>query len=332
MNLLKYKRTIVGILLLAGLLILSFLYPMYGPKDFGKMTFIYDGNGKLIGVPPLPPSFEHPFGIDRNGQDILLMMISGAKYTLIMAFGITLLRVFFGGMIGIILSLWARRILPAVKDFLLVFQLVPSIVLTLPLIAQSISKQDFIYQFLLYQMMILVIVGIPAIITVTTDIIEKLKGETFIQSSYLMGAGHFHVLKTQLKPFLKSYGLIIGLQHFINSLGLMMFLGAFRIYIGGFSTEEVRGLEIPNSYTKEWAGLIGQNFGEFTRAPWIVLAPLFSYFFIILIINMIKKELETGMDPNMAGSSLKRKTTKQKKIEVKNRPSGSDFSLQRHHT
>ncbi|WP_066310081.1 ABC transporter permease [Bacillus sp. FJAT-29814] len=332
MNLLKYKRTIVGVTILAALLILSFLYPVSGPKDYSKVMFIYNDEGTLIARAPFPPSLDHPFGVDRNGQDILLMMISGAKYTLIMAFGVTLLRVILGGIIGIVLSLRLRRILPAVKDFLLVFQLVPPIVLILPLVSLSMTNQDFIYSFLLYQMILLVIVGIPAVMTVTTDIIEKLKGETFIQSSYLMGAGHFHVLKTQLKPFIKSYGLLIGLQHFINSLGLMMFLGAFRVYIGGYSMEKVLGLDVPNSYTKEWAGLIGQNFGEFTRAPWIVLAPLFSYFFIILIINMIKKELEIGLDPNIAGISLKKKTAKEKTREVKNRPTSSDFTLQRHHT
>lgn len=326
MNLLKYKWTIAGVLILAGLLILSFLYPTFGPKDFGKMMFIYNDEGTLIGRAPFPPSLQHPFGVDRNGQDILFMIISGAKYTLIMAFGVTLLRVFIGGILGIVLSLWLRRILPAVKDFLLVFQLVPPIVLTLPLVSQPMINHDSITGFLLYQMLILVIVGVPAIITVTSDIIEKFKGETFIQSSYLMGAGHFHVLKTQLKPFLKSYGLMIGLQHFINSLGLMMFLGAFHIYIGGYSIETVMGLDIPNSFTKEWGGLIGQNFGEFSRAPWIVLAPLFSYFFIIIIINMMKKEMETRME----GNSLKKRTVKVKKIEAKELPASSDFTLQRY--
>jgi peptide/nickel transport system permease protein len=331
MKLLKYKVTIAGGLILAALLILSFLYPVFGPKDFGRMMFIYNDEGTLIGRAPFAPSLDHPFGVDRNGQDILFMLIYGAKYTLIMAFGVTLLRVFFGGILGILLSLWLRRILPAVKDFLLVFQLVPPIVLTLPLISQPMNNHDSINSFLLYQMLILVIVGIPAIITVSTDIIEKLKAETFIQSSYLMGAGHFHVLKTQLNPFLKSYGLLIGLQHFINSLGLIMFLGAFHIYIGGYSIEEVIGLDIPNSFTKEWGGLIGQNFGEFSRAPWIVLAPLFSYFFIIILINMIKKELETRMDPHVLSYAVKRKTGKAEKREVKDLPVSSDFTLQRQH-
>jgi peptide/nickel transport system permease protein len=76
-------------------------------------------------------------------------------------------------------------------------------------------------------------------------------------------------------------------------------LGAFGIYIGGISKEEVVGLNFPNSFSKEWAGLIGQNYGEFYRSPWIVTAPLMCYFGLILMFNMMKKELESSMDPKL---------------------------------
>ncbi len=181
-------------------------------------------------------------------------------------------------------------------------------------------------------MIVLAIVGIPSVLSMTTEIMEKLNGESYIQSSYLMGGSHFHVLKTHLKPYLKSYGLIIALQHLVNSMGLMMFLGVFGYYIGGFSIEEVRGVGIPNSYTKEWAGLIGQNVNEFVRAPWIVLAPLFSYFFIIIIINRIKKEIEVAMDVNLLSSNYRMKRVKtrnlKKENELKKTPIIKDFTLQ----
>ncbi|WP_169802785.1 hypothetical protein [Neobacillus soli] len=108
-----------------------------------------------------------------------------------------------------------------------------------------------------------------------------------------------------------------------------MFLGLFGYYIGGFSFEKVRGLDIPNSYTKEWAGLIGQNFNEFIRAPWIALSPLLCYFFIIIIINMIKKELEATMDTNLLGFDYKKKRTAKRttKNEVNKAPISTDFNI-----
>jgi peptide/nickel transport system permease protein len=79
---LKYKKTILGLFILSFILILSFLYPLYGPVDFNKALYIYDKNGKMNGFPPFPPSTHNILGSDRNGADILLMMIYGAKYTI----------------------------------------------------------------------------------------------------------------------------------------------------------------------------------------------------------------------------------------------------------
>lgn len=118
-----YKKTIFGLSILSFLFILSLMYPLYGPKDFNKVVlFLYDKKGDFVGVPPIPPSSFYPLGSDRNGQDILMMILYGAKFTLITAFSVALLLVFIGGVLGIVFSLWLKRILPIVSDFLLVFK------------------------------------------------------------------------------------------------------------------------------------------------------------------------------------------------------------------
>ncbi|MFJ7725226.1 hypothetical protein ACIQXV_03585 [Neobacillus sp. NPDC097160] len=331
MKWLNYKKTIVGLTILMLLLGLSFLYPLYGPKDFNSVRFLYDEKGNFLGVPPFPPSSHYLLGSDRNGADILFMMIYGAKFTILMAVGVTFLRMVIGGLLGVVFSLWLNRLLPIVKDFLLVFRMIPAIIIALPLMSKAwvIGSEETIYSILFYQMLVLALVGIPSVLLTTTEIIDHMKKESFMQSSYLMGANHFHVLKTQLYPFLTSYGIVIALQHLISALSLIMFFGAFGFYIGGISAEEVRGLEIPYSFTKEWAGLIGQNYLEFNRAPYIILAPLLAYFFIIIIINMIKKELETSMDLNHLGFHLKKKKKPWRNSDRNNMPiNAAEYSLQ----
>lgn len=331
MKALKYKKTILGISILVMVLIVSMMYPLYGPKDFNKVMYLYDESGKLIGVPPIPPSSHYPLGSDRNGADILLMMIYGAKFTLLSAFGVTLLRVLIGGALGIIFSFWLKWLLPLLKDFLLVFHLVPPIIITLVLMLPVTTTyiEDSVYSILFYQLIILVIMGVPSVLITTTDIIEEMKGKTFIQCSYLMGGSHFHIIKTQLKPFLTSYGLLVAIQQLLNTLVLIMYLGAFQVYLGGISKEEVRGLPILNSISKEWAGLIGQNYREFFMSPWIVLIPLSCYFILIIIINMMKKELEAGMDIHPLGINVKNKKKKEEEAPKNQTTIKPDFTFQR---
>ncbi|TDK62388.1 hypothetical protein E2K98_10080 [Bacillus salipaludis] len=322
MKIFKYKKTTFGLLILILILILSFLYPLYGPPDFNTTIILYDNKGKMIDVRPFSPSSHFLLGSDRNGADILLMIIYGAKYTILITFGITILRFLIGGVLGIIFSFWLNLLLPIVKNLFVVFRIIPPIIITLLLItATSTTYIKGAAPFIIvYQMIILVLIGIPSVLINTSDIISELKGKSFIQSSYLMGAGHFHIIKRHLKPYMTSYGLIIFVQQLLNTLVLIMFLGTFNIYMGGISAEGIAGTEqigigigahsVPAqdaSLTREWSGLIGQNYREFYRVPWIILDPLFAYFFLILLINMMKKELEAGMDAHYTKKGRKYK-------------------------
>ena len=331
----KYKKTILGLSILVMVLIISLMYPLYGPKNFNKVSlFLHDGKGEFLGVPPIPPSSHYPLGSDRNGQDILMMIIYGAKFTLLTAFSVTFLRVFIGGILGIAFSLWLKRLLPIVNDLLVVFKIVPPIIVTLFLMRRvsSFFIEDANYSIMLYQIIVLAITGVPSVLFMTSEIIKELKGKSFIQTSYLMGGSHCHVLKTQFKPYLKSYGLLMFVQQFLNTLILIMYLGAYQIYIGGVSKSEVRGMELLNSNSKEWAGMVGQNIYEFNRAPYIVLIPLICYFIIIIIINMIKKELQSSMDMNPLGIHIKKKKSKKHqtfKNEKQVAFASADFTLQK---
>jgi peptide/nickel transport system permease protein len=53
------------------------LYPLYGPKDFNKVMFLYNKKGDLIGVPPIPPSSHYWLGSDRNGADRTFQVFMG---------------------------------------------------------------------------------------------------------------------------------------------------------------------------------------------------------------------------------------------------------------
>ncbi|WHY88264.1 ABC transporter permease subunit [Neobacillus novalis] len=310
----KYKKTIIGSSLLLLLLVMSILYPYYGPKDFNHQVLVKDDQGAVIGRAPFPPSENHLLGTNRNGEDIHWLLLYGAKFTLITAFGVAVLRVLLGGLFGIILSLWAPFLKSYFKDFFLTFRYIPSILLGIILMLPIVGgfSDAPISTIVIYQIMILVFIGFPSVTLFASDVTDELIKTSFVQSSFLMGAGKLHIVRKHLRPYIGSYGILFTVQQIISTLHITMQLGLFGMFLGGRNRAGVFGYDAPEkpaSLSNEWAGLIGQNFSEIIRAPWAILSPVFGYFVVIVIINFIKKELEE----NLNGFQVVKKKQKQNK-------------------
>ncbi|WP_462413235.1 DUF4352 domain-containing protein [Neobacillus sp. Marseille-QA0830] len=297
----SYKKTTIGAALLLLLFLVSYLYPFYGPDDFNKGILVYDENHKVIGRAPFPPSSDHIFGTDRNGQDMHLLLLYGAKYTLMSAICVALLRVVFGGLAGVFLSVYTPWLKNYFKDFFIIFRYIPSIFLCLILMVPAVGAfEKPLVSVVAYQLIVLVFMGFPTAAIFTSELTDELMGQSFVRSSFLMGASKFHMIRTHLLPYFKSYGVLLVFQQLLSTLQLTMHLGIFGFFLGGKTIGGTFGYEEPPpkpaSLSNEWAGLVGQNFNDFIRAPWVVFVPIIGYLVVILIINMMKKELEANMN------------------------------------
>ncbi|OLS36847.1 ABC transporter permease subunit [Bacillus sp. MRMR6] len=313
----SYKKTILGSAILLILLLASLFYPMYGPDDFNKQTLIMDEQGNVTGKAPFPPSKDYWIGTDRNGNDILLLLLYGAKFTLITTFGVALLRVLTGSLFGIFIALWAPFLKKYFSDFFLAFRFVPPILIGIILMMPVVGffNDVAISSIVTYQIIILVFIGFPSVVLFTVDLIEELLKTTFVKSSFLMGASKFHVLRRQLVPYLRFYGVLFTVQQLLSTLHITMQLGLFGFFLGGLNREGVLGYEEPPkaaTLSNEWAGLIGQNFADFVRVPWSVFGPVIGFFLVIFIVNMIKNEIEANLSE---GYLVKRKKKKAKTVK-----------------
>lgn len=296
----KYKKTIIGSTILLLLLLASLLYPLYGPADYNAKVFIKDDLGNILAKAPFPPSGEHIMGSNRNGEDMHLLLLYGAKFTLITAFVVAVLRVLFGGFIGIFLSLWAPMLKSAFKDFFLAFRYIPSILIALILMMPIVGVPNdvSISSVVTYQIIILTFIGLPSVAILSSEITDELLKTSFVQSSLLMGAGNRHLLKRQLLPYMRSYGVFFAVQQLISTLHITMQLGIFGLFLGGQTRGGIYGFEEPPkpaTISNEWAGLIGQNLNDFMKFPWTIFTPVLGFFIVIVIVNMIKKELEENL-------------------------------------
>jgi peptide/nickel transport system permease protein len=90
----NYKKTKISLGLLLVFLISSILYDFVGPEDYRTMiNLLYDDNGKVLENPPYPPSKGYPLGTDRDGNDNLLLIIDGIKYTFAAVLVVSFMRV-----------------------------------------------------------------------------------------------------------------------------------------------------------------------------------------------------------------------------------------------
>ncbi|ULT59421.1 ABC transporter permease subunit [Neobacillus drentensis] len=219
----NYKKTIIGSAILLVLLLASLLYTKFAPLDFNQLTLITDSKGKVIGRAPFPPSKHFWIGTDRNGKDILLLLLYGAKFTLITASGVALLRVLFGGVFGIFLSLWAPFLKKYFSDFFLIFRYIPSvligIILMLPIVGGFTDVA--ISSIVTYQIIILVFIGFPSVTIFTADLMDELLRTTFVKSSLLMGASKLHIVRKQLMPYIRSYGILFFVQQILAPYRLL---------------------------------------------------------------------------------------------------------------
>jgi peptide/nickel transport system permease protein len=293
-----YKKTIIGFLLIAGLFIVSLLYPLYGDEDYNEEFYVYNDQGDFIGKAPTPPTLDHPLGTDRNGQDMVFIHLYGAKFTISAVFVVTVLRIFCGVVTGLLIAIWLPRLKVYFKDFFLGFRYVPGLIIVLFLMAPVTGRYTGIpvWTAVTYQFGVLTLIAYPAIVLLTIEFIEEMQKKSFVLSSFLMGGSRFHVLTKHMWPFLKSTGLLMFVQQLLSTLVLIMHLGIFEYFLGGRTKGGIftppGDPPIAETLSNEWGGLIGQNFRVMIQFPWIVLSTMIFFFFLIAVLNMMKKELE----------------------------------------
>ena len=88
-----------GAAFLAVVAVAAALAPLVAP---------YDPDAQNLSEARRPPSFSHPFGTDFQGADVLSKVIHGARPTLVVAVGVSILTVGAGS-----LSAFSRRIAEA---------------------------------------------------------------------------------------------------------------------------------------------------------------------------------------------------------------------------
>ncbi|WP_459501126.1 ABC transporter permease [Bacillus sp. C1] len=292
----KSKRFVIGFIYLFILVAASIIYSLFFKANIPEAPLLlYNDKHELLGKAPFPPSLMPPFGSDRFGESIFLQILDGAKFTILFAVAISLLRILFGTCIGILLSLYATKFKRFSQACSEVFYYIPTLfiafILITPVNLVITSNADRLnpnISFALYQAIILIFIALPTISLYISSEVDEFMKKDYISSSRLMGASRFHIIKKHLRVLLPDRIFVLFMEHIVQTLILMIHLALLDIVIGGIQMKEMDQNQFkPVSLSNDWAGLIGLNRNELNLSLWIIFYTLIAFFITILFIKLM---------------------------------------------
>ncbi|MFC7785204.1 ABC transporter permease subunit [Rossellomorea sp. GCM10028870] len=300
MRILKSFRFWLPVGFLFVMLSASFIIPAIYPELLEPgPPYLKDDSGRIIADPPYTMEEMPPLGSDKLGRNLFYLLLAGAKYTLLSAMVIALLRMVGGFAFGIVYAFlpdWAKQMIKGIGD---TFNFIPlaiiAFVLLTPLQLAFESGAMYSFQFLIIEIVVIAIIVIPSLgMYIGEEMKEYLKND-FVTVSKQIGASRFYIIKRHLRPQFSRHALVMFSEQISQTLYLLIQLGVLHICLGGLKTEEFGIMEhIPEyfSYTNEWAATMSINIQMVFLHTWLVLTPLAFFAVSIFCINEISRFLK----------------------------------------
>lgn len=284
----------------------SVIYSFTTDNHVDQVRLHYSDDGvKLLSAPPHPPTEPFFFGSDKLGFSLFDQLVIGAKYTLIFALLIALLRVAGGLLFGIFYAFhvgprtqqWLGKLVDSIH--FLPLSLVAYILLA-PILMPAFTGFgfEFTYSFterILLEMFILTILVVPLTTVLLGKEIKRVLDYEFIASARVLGGSRFHLFWRHIFPHIGPRLTILFGTQFIQVLLIFIHLGIFEFFFGGTKLNfDPMNPDPPRSMTNEWSGLIGQV-GRTTISSgrywylWILVAFMLAIFAMQFIMQGVKE-------------------------------------------
>jgi peptide/nickel transport system permease protein len=224
----------------------------------------------------LAPNAENWLGTDGLGRDTLARLIFGARISLTVGLGASLIGLALGGTIGILAGYCRgrfERLAMGGVDVLLAF---PPLVLALAITA-------YLGQSLLYLTATLGFLSIPPFARVARAATLGLAQREFVIAARALGATDARILLRELLP-----NVLLPLSAF--------FLLAVAVLIIIEGALSVLGLGVPPPQPS-WGSMIGEGRESLDVAPWVAFFPAGTMFLTVLSFNIVGDTLRAITDP-----------------------------------
>lgn len=223
-----------------------------------------------------PPSWQHPFGTDQLGRDVLSRVIYGARISMTVGVIVVAIGLSFGTLLGLLAGYyqgWVDQVVMRVMEILLAF---PEILLAIAIVA--ILGPD------LNNTMIAVGISVIPVyaLTVRSSVLSILERE-YIQAARALGASNLWIIFHHVLPNVASPILVVATVN----VGVAILVAAGLSYVG-------LGAQPP---TPEWGSMLSQARDYLQTSWWIATFPGLAITLVVLGFNLLGDALRDLIDP-----------------------------------
>ena len=247
---------LVGLLLVSGHVLLAVISPSIVPYDFTTQ------NAQLVLA---NPSTEHWLGADHLGRDVLTRTLLGGRQALVITSVGTVIAMFWGGALGLVLGLYGGRIDDVVMRVVDAFLAIPWIMFLLLIIAMLGTDEIVLIPTLGF------FYGI-SVVRISRAATHDVVARDFITAARARGESTLTIAWREVFPNVRDVLLVEGAMRWswmILAFSSLSFLGF--------------GISPP---TPDWGLMIANARGGMSIAPWAVLGPVIALSSMIIGVNL----------------------------------------------
>lgn len=274
-DLLRRRSARVGLLMVALLGASAVLGPLASPYAATER----------VGQGYTPPDSHHWLGLDDGGVDMLSLIFSGLRVSLLVGFVAALVAVVIGGAVGLVAGYfgrWIDQVLMRVTDYFIVIPDVPLMIVAAAVFGRSLTN-------------IIVIIGLIYWVSTARLVRAQVKSvceRVYVHRARSLGAGHWRLIRhhilPQVMPLLVANGVLM--------IAIAVFAETYVSFLGlGDPAAISLGRLIQNSLDG------GAIFGG---AWWAIIPPGLCVTLLILACTMIGQSMEESLNPRLATGHL----------------------------
>ena len=267
MYLLKQRKSpLVGLAIIMIIILVAILAPYIAPYDPDMYS-----RTRVV-----PPSFEHWFGIDHLGRDVLSRVIYGARISLVIGVLSVLIALAIGVFLGVVAGYFGGIIDTVIMRSM-------DVMMALPYVLMAILIAAVLGPSLENAILSIGIVRIPRFARLTRACTITTKKLQYIEAAQSIGASHTWIITRDILP--NIFGPII--VYATLSLGDSILGAAVLSFLG-------LGAQPP---IPEWGAMLNEAQRYITRAPYLSIFPGMAIFLTVLGFNLFGDGLRDIIDP-----------------------------------